>query len=123
MKSILLSNIHHAYAQTDGTHKFPNSQEGDMLKQAKKEIETLQDWKDQMLFVESEWDEQFVGTLLNMKLGDSIRKNIEPKIINLKDALTEISAVTQWNWDTMPEEGRKNCFKLIESLATEALKN
>jgi hypothetical protein len=81
MKSILLSNIHHAYAQTDGTHKFPNSQEGDMLKQAKKEIEYLQ------------------------------------------DVLGEISAVTQWNWDTMPEEGRKNCFKLIESLATEALKN
>jgi hypothetical protein len=40
--SIFLSNIHHAYAQTDGTYAFPNSNEGDMLKQAKKEIEALQ---------------------------------------------------------------------------------
>ena len=81
MNSIFLSNIHHAYAQTDGTYKFPNSQEGDMLKQAKKEIEYLRDF-----------------------LGD-------------------ILAITEWNWDTMPEEGRTNCFNLIETLATEALKN
>lgn len=32
MKSVFLSNIHYAFAQTDG----------DMLKQAKKEIETLE---------------------------------------------------------------------------------
>ena len=37
--SVFLSNLHHAYAQTDGTYKFPNSREGDMLKQAKKELE------------------------------------------------------------------------------------
>lgn len=37
-KSIFLSNIHHAFAQTDGTYKFPNSLEGDLLKQAMKEI-------------------------------------------------------------------------------------
>ena len=28
-------------AQTDGTYRYPNSREGDMLKQAKKEIEDL----------------------------------------------------------------------------------
>lgn len=39
--SIFLSNIHHAYAQTDGSYRFPNSREGDMLKTAKREIETL----------------------------------------------------------------------------------
>jgi hypothetical protein len=37
--SLLLEQLHHAYAQTDGSYKFPNSREGDMLKQAKKEIE------------------------------------------------------------------------------------
>lgn len=37
--SIFLQNLHHAYAQTDGTYAFPNSREGDMLKQAKREIE------------------------------------------------------------------------------------
>jgi len=41
MKSVFLANLHHAYAQTDGSYVFPNSREGDMLKQAKREIETL----------------------------------------------------------------------------------
>ncbi len=40
--SVFLSNLHHAYAQTDGTYAFPNTREGDMLKQAKKEIEAWQ---------------------------------------------------------------------------------
>lgn len=42
MKFVFLSNLHYFYAQTDGTYKFPNSAEGDLLKQAKKEIETLE---------------------------------------------------------------------------------
>jgi hypothetical protein len=37
--STFLSNLHHAYAQTDGSYAFPNSREGDMLKTAKREIE------------------------------------------------------------------------------------
>lgn len=41
MKSIFLENLHHAYARTDGTYAFPNSREGDMLRAAKKEIESL----------------------------------------------------------------------------------
>lgn len=41
-ESVFLSNIHHAYAQTDGTYKFPNSFEGDLISQAKYEIEMLQ---------------------------------------------------------------------------------
>lgn len=43
MKFVFLDNLHHAYAQTDGSYAFPNSREGDMLKQAKKEIEQLQE--------------------------------------------------------------------------------
>lgn len=39
--SIFLANIHHLYAQTDGSYRFPNSCEGDMLKTAKREIEAL----------------------------------------------------------------------------------
>lgn len=39
--STFLANLHHAYAQTDGTYAFPNSREGDLLKQAKREIEAL----------------------------------------------------------------------------------
>ena len=90
MNSIFLSNIHHAYAQTDGTYKFPNSQEGDMLKQAKKEIEELQNWKKQQTSVESEWDAQKVGKILEIGLGQSIRKNIEPKITKLVDERTNL---------------------------------
>lgn len=41
MKSTFLSNLHHFCAQTDGSYDFPNSQEGDLLKTAKKEIEEL----------------------------------------------------------------------------------
>lgn len=37
--STFLPNLHHAYAQTDGSYAFPNSREGDMLKTAKTEIE------------------------------------------------------------------------------------
>lgn len=40
--SIFLADLHHAYAQTDGTYAFPNSREGDMLKTAKREIEALE---------------------------------------------------------------------------------
>jgi hypothetical protein len=39
--SIALEHMHHAYAKTDGTYDFPNSREGDILKQAKKELEQL----------------------------------------------------------------------------------
>ena len=42
MKSLFLSNLHYFCAQTDGTYKFPDSAEGDLLKQAKKEIEALE---------------------------------------------------------------------------------
>lgn len=39
--SVFLSNLHYFYAQTDGSYAFPNSVEGDLLKQAKREIESL----------------------------------------------------------------------------------
>ena len=42
-KSIFLSNVHHAFAQTDGTYAYPNSREGDMLKQAKHELSAAAD--------------------------------------------------------------------------------
>lgn len=40
-KSIFLSNLHYFFAQTDGTYKYPDGAIGDLLKQAKKEIEQL----------------------------------------------------------------------------------
>lgn len=40
-ESIFLQNVSHAYRQTDGSYAWPNSREGDMLRQAKREIEAL----------------------------------------------------------------------------------
>ncbi len=42
LKSIFLSNLQYFYGKLDGSYDFPNSVEGDLLKQAKKEIEELQ---------------------------------------------------------------------------------
>jgi len=50
--SAFLSHAHHAYAQTDGTYAWPNSREGDMLRQAKREIEALMAQNDQVEFQE-----------------------------------------------------------------------
>jgi hypothetical protein len=40
-ESVFLANAHYFYARTDGTYAFPNSADGDLLKQAKREIEEL----------------------------------------------------------------------------------
>lgn len=40
-KSLFLANLHYFYAKTDGTYDIPNSADGDLLKQAKVEIEDL----------------------------------------------------------------------------------
>jgi hypothetical protein len=47
------------------------------------ERDQLKRWKEEMLQVEAEWDCQMIGKLLNIGLGQSIRKNIEPKIREL----------------------------------------
>lgn len=47
------------------------------------ELEQLKDWKEQQLQVESQWNPQKIGKLLNIRLGESITKNIQPKIERL----------------------------------------
>ena len=39
--SVFLSNLHYFYAQTDGTYRIPKTPDGQLLKRAKKEIESL----------------------------------------------------------------------------------
>jgi len=39
--SIFLGHLQHAYKHTNGSYTFPNSYEGDLLKQAKIEIKEL----------------------------------------------------------------------------------
>lgn len=38
-KSVYLDNLHYFFAQTDGTYKYPSGAIGDLLRQAKTEIE------------------------------------------------------------------------------------
>ena len=47
-KKTVLSNYHHAYAQTDGTMKYPNSREGDILRWSFKLIQMLSEENDKL---------------------------------------------------------------------------
>jgi len=49
------------------------------------QVRTLENWKEQQLAVESEWDAQAVGRLLNVPLGQPIRAAIGPGIESLKE--------------------------------------
>lgn len=46
-------------------------------------LATLQDWKDSVMSIESSWDCQAVGKLLNVPLGHAIHPAIEPGIRKL----------------------------------------
>jgi uncharacterized protein YhaN len=50
----------------------------------------FQQWKESMLRLESEWDEQAVGRALGMTLGQPIRRNILPKIEEPKQHVREL---------------------------------
>ena len=52
--------------------------------EAREQVRQLQAWKDEMLFVESQWDLQAVGRELGLPLGSSIRSGILPAILKLK---------------------------------------
>ena len=39
--SAFLQGVHHSYAQTDGSYAWPNTREGDLLREAVDEIERL----------------------------------------------------------------------------------
>jgi hypothetical protein len=58
-----------------------------------KERDDLKRWKEEMLQVESEWDCQKVGKILGIGWGQSIRKNIEPKIREILNAIQNLKDV------------------------------
>jgi hypothetical protein len=59
----------------------------EMIDKSTGERDELKRWKEEMLQVESEWDCQRVGELLNIGLGEPMRKNIEPKIREILKAI------------------------------------
>jgi hypothetical protein len=54
------------------------------------ERDSLQAWKDSMMQVELEWNEQKVGKLLKLPLGSSIKAGIEPAIVELIDEVDSL---------------------------------
>ena len=77
--------IHHAYAQTDGTYAWPNNREGDMLREAKKELENS-------ITCQTEDEFRVLVELLShppFKYNASI---FDRRISRLRD-----EAVTKWN--------------------------
>jgi hypothetical protein len=64
--------------------KVPNVEDIEKsIKELMEDRDELKRWKEEMLQVESEWDCQRVGKLLNIAPGEPIRNNIEPKIRQL----------------------------------------
>lgn len=92
--------VHHAYAQTDGTYAWPNSREGDMLREAKREIEqlrnTLQTIAEDATFPERAMDVARSVLMPNVKvrgcaLAQSQRSEAERSGANLTVGLGRIS--------------------------------
>lgn len=61
----------------------------------------LEEWKQQQLVVESEWDVQAVGKALNIPIGASIRKGILPAVERLKKVVDAVDDVLVINWITV----------------------
>lgn len=59
------------------------------LRQLEREINTLRQWKQEALLVESEWDEQHIAKLLGAKPGESCRKVIMKRVPEILKELEE----------------------------------
>lgn len=74
------------------------------LDQLQSQVSRLEQWKSEQLQLESMWNEQSVGRLLGVRLGEMIRPNIEPKIIEL---LGRISELERRNKELSSQDGRR----------------
>lgn len=100
-KSVFLSNLHYFYAKTDGTYAFPNSAEGDLLKTAKKEIEAL------------EYFRQDISKLLNKvveleKENASLREYADKLVDGLPCLPKDIEVLREANLGLAKENARLN---------------
>ena len=53
------------------------------------ELVELREWKRQQVFVDSKWDAQAVGKVMNLTLGSDIRPSIQPYIETANDLLKD----------------------------------
>lgn len=66
----------------------PSQQTAPIYADLQKEIYELRRWKEEQMQIESSWNEQAVGKLLDLPLGSAIRPQIEGKIKGLQEALS-----------------------------------
>jgi hypothetical protein len=60
------------------------------------ELKSLRRWKSEQLAVETSWDEQKVGKLLNLPIGSAIRPAIQPAIEGMINAIKEAHDLIRW---------------------------
>jgi len=93
------------------------------------EVERLEQWKREQLLVESKWNPQEVGRELGIGLGNSIRAEILPAVLNLKAENARLKApVSDEEWDAnygyedmyggAQKMDRIDVYRLITSRAT-----
>jgi hypothetical protein len=96
--------------------------------EARQQRDNLQNWKNDQMTVNSEWDMQTVGKLLGVRIGEAITLNIEPKIrelINQRDSLAkaleeckedsiELLGERDW-WQNEPRCGYMKDYKEIQN--------
>ncbi|PPC95676.1 MAG: hypothetical protein CTY32_08330 [Methylotenera sp.] len=88
----------------------------------KQSVEELEEWKNEAIAVESEWDCQSVGKALNIQFGHSIRANILPKITALQaDNLRLREALEHMVEGNVPEYDVNNYKKLLSTTTTQSL--
>lgn len=101
MKSVFLSNLHHAYARTDGTYAFPNSREGDMLKQAKTELERLFEGINKLRAVIRETEEKHRQACLNAGISPQVALQAQVDTLRHVFALVTDTAVGGMHFNTI----------------------
>jgi hypothetical protein len=64
----------------------------DFARKLERERDNLTKWKEEQMFIESQWDAQAVAKELGMVVGADIRRNILPSIVRLKQERDEARA-------------------------------
>lgn len=95
------------------------------VERLKRERDELAKWKDEQMFVESQWNAQAVAKELGLPLGTDIRKNILPAIRRLKrerDELREALDTLSLVVGLTPIAGNKDALQEAMDIARNALK-
>ena len=91
----------------------------EVARKLERERDELLQWKKETLLVESQWDEQAVGRLLGLRLGDFIKPNIEPKLRQLikeRDEAREVASGLAKQAERLRKERNESRNKMADAL-------